>query len=193
MCAMSGTPLPAFTAFCRAVYSSLLVPALTRLTCTFGYLAWKFSTTFFSVGSQDHTVRLPPAVSAACRSASETVAAWALPLPPPVPEEVLPPLLEEPQAVAASATASAVAPSRAPRRRVIVIAVPFLIPEGFRGRAGAPSTFHASGAQARLPIPLKQQERRDQRDDRHQGSGDDEVEHRVAAGRGGLVVPAAQA
>src|SRR3954453_12529535 len=114
MCAMSGTPLPAFTAFCRAVYSSLLVPALTRFTWTFGYLAWKSSTTFFKVGSQDQTVRLPPAARAACRSASETVAAFDSP------EDALaPPLEEDPQAVAASATANAVAPSRTPRRRVI--------------------------------------------------------------------------
>src|ERR1044071_1114936 len=133
MCAMSGTPLPAFTAFCRAVYSSLLVPALTRLTCTFGYLVWKSATTFFKVGSQAQTVRSPPAVSAACRSASETVAACDEPE-----DDGLPPLEEDPQADAASATASAVAPSRTPRRRVIVIAVPFSFPwRGFRCRAGA--------------------------------------------------------
>src|SRR5947209_14506036 len=118
MCATSGTPLPAFTAFCSAVYSSLLVPALTRLTCTFGYLVWKSATTFFRVGSQAQTVRLPPVVSAACRSASVTVADCDEPPEPPEPPEEpadLPPLEEDPHAVAASATASADAPSRTPR------------------------------------------------------------------------------
>src|SRR5438067_3649788 len=112
MAATSGTPLPALTAFCSAVYSSVAVPALTRFTWTLGYLASKSVTTFFSVGSQDQTVMSPPVVRAVWRSASETVGEAAVSVP------------EEPQAVAASVTASAVAPSMR-LRRDIVMGVPF--------------------------------------------------------------------
>src|SRR4051812_45263324 len=62
--ATSGTPLPACTAFCSAEYWSLPVPALTRFTCTLGYLAWKSVTTCLRVGSQAHTVIDPPLASA---------------------------------------------------------------------------------------------------------------------------------
>jgi hypothetical protein len=71
--ATSGTPAPAATAFCSAVYWSLPVPAFTRLILTLGYLAWKAATTGLRVGSQAQTVRLPPASRAACTSAAETV------------------------------------------------------------------------------------------------------------------------
>src|SRR5690348_1056876 len=73
---MSGPPLPAATAFCTAVYCLSPVPALTRFTLTFGYCCWNAATTCLRVGSQAHTVMLPPLVSAAWTSASET-------LPPP--------------------------------------------------------------------------------------------------------------
>ena len=49
-------------AFCSAVYWSLPVPALTRLTLTLGYLASKSATTFLRVGSHAHTVIEPPFV-----------------------------------------------------------------------------------------------------------------------------------
>ena len=47
-------------AFCRAVYWSLPVPALTRLTLTLGYFVWKSATTCLRVGSQAQTVSVPP-------------------------------------------------------------------------------------------------------------------------------------
>jgi hypothetical protein len=75
--------LPAAIAFCSAVYWSSPVPALTRLTFTFGYFAWNLVTTSLRVGSQAQTVRLPPFCSAAWTSASETVVP---PLPEPSPE-----------------------------------------------------------------------------------------------------------
>jgi hypothetical protein len=62
--------LPAAIAFCRAVYWSLPVPALTRLTLTFGYFCWKLATTCLRVGSQAQTVSVPPFCSAAWTSAS---------------------------------------------------------------------------------------------------------------------------
>src|SRR5690606_17961073 len=110
------TPEPALIAFCRAVYWSLPVPALTRSTLTFGYSAWKSVTTLSRVGSQAQTVMVPPSSRAFWRSASETEAAavsCALPGPP-----------AEPQPAAASDTARG-APARRVRRRVVVIDSPF--------------------------------------------------------------------
>src|SRR3954453_18859877 len=71
ICATSGTPLPAATAFCRAVYCLSPVPAFTRLILTFGYFFLKPAATSLIVWSQAHTVRLPPLASAAVTSASE--------------------------------------------------------------------------------------------------------------------------
>src|SRR4051812_19212001 len=148
-------------AFCSAVYCLSPVPALTRLILTFGYLVWKSAATFLRVGSHAHTVMSPPVLSAAWMSASDTVEDLAAPLEPL--EAVS---SEEPQAVATSVTDRA-APMRRARRRDTVMVFPFIVlpGEGSARRAGGWSLFDASGRQARLPVPLEQQERRDQRDD----------------------------
>ena len=51
------------------------------------------------------------------------------------------------------------------------------------------SLLDASGAQARLPVPLQHEEGDDDGDDREQRSGDHEVVDRLRGGAGGLGVP----
>src|SRR3954453_908309 len=101
ICATSGPPLPAATAFCSAVYCLSPVPALTRLTLTFGYFFSKPAATSLIVPSHAQTVMLPPLLSAAVTSAAE--------VPPPLEEleDWSSPLL--PQAVSASIAAVAAA------------------------------------------------------------------------------------
>src|SRR5689334_20279352 len=102
ICATSGTPLPAATAFCSAVYCLSPVPALTRLTLTFGYFFSKPAATSLIVPSHAQTVMLPPLLSAAVTSAAE--------VPPPLEEveDLSSPLLP-PQAASASIAAVAAA------------------------------------------------------------------------------------
>ena len=69
--------MPALIAFCSAVYWSLPVPALTRLTLTLGYFASKSATTCFSVGSQAQTVMLPPVSRAAQVGVGDAPRTWA--------------------------------------------------------------------------------------------------------------------
>src|SRR5690348_8479335 len=114
---MSGPPLPAATAFCSAVYCLSPVPALTRLTFTFGYCCWKAATTCLSVGSQAQTVMLPPLLSAAWTSASDTVP------PPDPPDDELADGEEDPHPATprSAARAAAVAPSSARRRCLVMV------------------------------------------------------------------------
>src|SRR6185437_4362728 len=62
---MSGTPEPALMAFCSLVYSVVAVPALTRLTLTFGYFFSKAATMSLSCGAQAHQVSVVGCCSAA--------------------------------------------------------------------------------------------------------------------------------
>src|SRR3984885_15819550 len=62
---MSGTPEPALMAFCSLVYAVVLVPALTRLTFTFGYSFSKAETSCLSCGAQAHQVSVVGVCSAA--------------------------------------------------------------------------------------------------------------------------------
>src|SRR6201996_6261850 len=62
---MSGTPEPALMAFCSLVYSVVPVPALTRLTLTFGYSFSKAVTSCLSCGAQAHQVSVVGVCSAA--------------------------------------------------------------------------------------------------------------------------------
>src|ERR1700733_13513079 len=62
---MSGTPEPALMAFCSLVYAVVLVPALTRLTFTFGYSFSKAATSCLSCGAQAHQVSVVGVCSAA--------------------------------------------------------------------------------------------------------------------------------
>src|ERR1700749_3452622 len=62
---MSGTPEPALMAFCSLVYSVVPVPALTRLTLTFGYSFSKAVTSCLSCGAQAHQVSVAGVCSAA--------------------------------------------------------------------------------------------------------------------------------
>src|ERR1700722_6751318 len=62
---MSGTPEPALMAFCSFVYSVVPVPALTRLTFTFGYCFSKAVTSCLSCGAQAHQVSVVGVCSAA--------------------------------------------------------------------------------------------------------------------------------
>src|SRR5580693_1270453 len=62
---MSGTPDPALMAFCSLVYSVVLVPALTRLTFTFGDSFSKAETSCLSCGAQAHQVSVVGVCSAA--------------------------------------------------------------------------------------------------------------------------------
>src|ERR1700733_6643331 len=62
---MSGTPEPALMAFCSLVYSVVPVPALTRLTFTFGYSFSKAETSCLSCGAQAHQVSVVGVCSAA--------------------------------------------------------------------------------------------------------------------------------
>src|SRR5689334_5788326 len=78
MCATSGTPELAVMAFCSAVYCLPPVPALTSSTSTLGYFASNDATTFFRVGSHDHTRSLPPLVRAASGSEPEGLGVSAL-------------------------------------------------------------------------------------------------------------------
>src|SRR6185437_1703087 len=61
---MSGTPEPALMAFCSLVYSVVAVPALTRLTLTFGYFFSKAATMSLSCGAQAHQVSVVGCCSA---------------------------------------------------------------------------------------------------------------------------------
>lgn len=115
-------------AFCRAVYCLSPVPALTSSMSTLGYFFSKSSATFFRVGSQAHTVTLPPFSSAAATSfgpLSEAPASEA----------------SEPQAVTVSvnvvSAASAPSSLRAVCVRMKVLLVGGVRREGLRGGKAA--------------------------------------------------------
>src|SRR5580693_2303170 len=68
---MSGTPEPALMAFCSLVYSVVPVPALTRLTFTFGYSFSKAVTSCLSCGAQAHQVSVAGVCSAAASAEAD--------------------------------------------------------------------------------------------------------------------------
>src|ERR1700759_5474498 len=67
---MSGAPEPALMAFCSLVYSVVAVPALTRLTVTFGYFFSKAATMSLDCGAQAHRVSVVGCCSAAAIAAA---------------------------------------------------------------------------------------------------------------------------
>ena len=82
---MSGAPDPALIAFCSLVYSVVAVPALTRLTLTFGYFFSKAVTMSLDCGAHAHTVSVVGCCSAA--AIADALLAADGELPPPVAEE----------------------------------------------------------------------------------------------------------
>src|SRR5581483_7296072 len=71
--ATSGTPEPALSAFCSLVYSVVEVPALTRLTVTFGYFFMNAAAMSLSCGAHAQTVSVDFFCSAAAMSFAPAV------------------------------------------------------------------------------------------------------------------------
>src|SRR5215469_10506029 len=107
---MSGAPDPALIAFCSLVYSVVAVPALTRLTLTFGYCFSNAATMSLDCGAHAQNV----SVVGVCRACAMVVAPDVEPL-------ALPPLLVplDPQAAAPAARASPAAAMTAVRQILV--------------------------------------------------------------------------